>query len=125
MSQLKSLAGQTAIYGVSSILGRVLNYFLVFLHTSVFLPHEMGQVSDLYAWVTFFMVAYTFGMETTFFRFTSKNKSSEYYHLAGSVVLIISISFTAAILSSSDWLASLAGYPQSEKHQTTYHQCHL
>jgi len=113
MSQLKSLAGQTAIYGVSSILGRVLNYFLVFLHTSVFLPDEMGQVSDLYAWVTFFMVAYTFGMETTFFRFTSKNKLPEYYHLAGTVVLIISTLFTVAILTSSDWLASLAGYPQS------------
>jgi O-antigen/teichoic acid export membrane protein len=113
MGQLKSLAGQTAIYGVSSILGRVLNYFLVFLHTAVFLPDQMGQVSDLYAWVTFFMVAYTFGMETTFFRFTSKNKSPEYFHLAGTVVLIISTLSTITILMSSDWLASLAGYPQS------------
>jgi O-antigen/teichoic acid export membrane protein len=113
MSQLKSLAGQTAIYGVSSILGRVLNYLLVFLHTEKFIPEEMGQVSDLYAWVTFFMVTYTFGMETTFFRFTSKDKSKDYYHLAGTVVLVISGVITLIALVNSDWIASLAGYPQS------------
>lgn len=113
MSQLKILAGQTAIYGINSILGRVLNYLLVFLHTEKFVPEEMGQVSDLYAWVTFFMVTYTFGMETTFFRFTSKDKSKEYYHYTGTVVLAIGGIFTLFILLNSDWLASLAGYPQS------------
>ena len=113
MSQLKNLAGETAIYGVSSILGRVLNYFLVFLHTAMFIPEQMGQVSNLYAWATFFMVLYTFGMETTFFRFISKNKSIEYYHLAGTLVLAISTVVTIFILFSSHWISALAGYPQS------------
>lgn len=113
MSQLKSLASQTAVYGVSSILGRVLNYFLVFLHTAMFVPEEMGQVTDLYAFVAFFMVTYTFGMETTFFRFTTKNKSVDYYHYAGTVVLGISLLFTSVILLNNQVLANAAGYTAS------------
>ena len=67
MSQLKKLAGQTAIYGTSSILGRLINYFLVFLHTSFFLPDEMGVVSVLYGYTALVLILITLGMETTFF----------------------------------------------------------
>ncbi len=90
MSQLKALAGQTAIYGLSSILGRVINYFLVGLHTSVFLLDEMGIVSEVYGTVALMLILVTFGMETTFFRFTNKIAGRDAYNTAATVVIIIS-----------------------------------
>lgn len=70
MSEIKKLAGQTAIYGLSSIVGRLLNYLLVPVYTAVFVhAADYGVVSELYAYVAFFIVFLTFGMETTFFRF--------------------------------------------------------
>lgn len=66
---LKSLLGQTAIYGLPTIVGRLLNYFLVPLYTAFLPASEYGKVSELYAWVAFLIVLLTFGMETAFFRF--------------------------------------------------------
>jgi O-antigen/teichoic acid export membrane protein len=75
LSTLKRLAGETAIYGLSSIIGRLLNYLLVPLYTHVFVnPADYGVVSELYAWVAFLVVFLTFGMETTFFRFIQDAK---------------------------------------------------
>jgi O-antigen/teichoic acid export membrane protein len=91
MSQLKKLAGQTAIYGLSSILGRVINYFLVGLHTSVFFIDEMGIVSEVYGMVALLLIIVTFGMETTFFRFTTKNTGTRAYHTASTVVIFFSL----------------------------------
>lgn len=73
-SPIKQLAGQTAIYGLSSILGRFLNYLLVPLYTSSLVfknPADYGVVAELYAWVAFVMVLLTFGMETAYFKFAS------------------------------------------------------
>jgi O-antigen/teichoic acid export membrane protein len=91
MSQLRKLAGQTAIYGLPSILGRVINYFLVGLHTSVFLLDEMGVVSELYGSIALILILITFGMETTFFRFCTRSKDGTAYHAASTVVVIISL----------------------------------
>ncbi|MBN2776567.1 MAG: polysaccharide biosynthesis C-terminal domain-containing protein [Bacteroidales bacterium] len=68
-SPLKKLAGQTAVYGLSSILGRLLNYLLVPLYTRLFAPEVYGIVTELYAYVTFLLILLTYGMETGFFRF--------------------------------------------------------
>tara|TARA_B100001287_G_scaffold197138_1_gene166787 strand:+ start:8233 stop:9696 length:1464 start_codon:yes stop_codon:yes gene_type:complete len=77
-SPVKRLFGQTAIYGLSSILGRLLNYLLVPLYTAVFVdPSDYGVVSELYAWVAFLIVLLTFGMETAFFRFIQKEDAKE------------------------------------------------
>lgn len=72
MSTLKKLAGQTAIYGLSSIVGRFINYLLVPLHTARFIPSEYGVITELYAYVAFFAVLLIYGMETSFFRFSTK-----------------------------------------------------
>lgn len=69
MNPLKKLAGQTAVYGVSSIAGRLLNYLLVPLHTRVFGAGEFGAITELYGMVAFLIVFLTYGMETAFFRF--------------------------------------------------------
>ncbi|MDH5475885.1 MAG: oligosaccharide flippase family protein [Cyclobacteriaceae bacterium] len=115
MGQLKRLASQTAVYGVSSILGRVLNYALVPLHTSIFSRGEMGNVVYLYTWVAFLMVFYTFGMETTLFRFSNKDKETNYFNYTGTFVLLLSALLTVLILFFNH---SIAYYLDQEN--TTY-----
>lgn len=92
MNPLKKLLGQTAVYGLSTILGRTLNYLLVPLYTSVFEKHpeEYGVVSQLYAFVAFLMILLTFGMETTYFRFIqdSENKKQVFQNGFLTVVLL-------------------------------------
>jgi O-antigen/teichoic acid export membrane protein len=72
MSSLKKLAGQTALYGISSILGRFINWALTPLFTKFLDPADFGVMTDLYAWTTYFLVILTFGMETSYFRFTTE-----------------------------------------------------
>ncbi|GAB6009966.1 lipopolysaccharide biosynthesis protein [Dysgonomonas reticulitermitis] len=73
-SGMKSLAKDTAIYGLSSIVGRFLNWCLVPLHTYIFTnPEEFGKVGFIQAYTAIFMVLLTYGMETGFFRFMNKH----------------------------------------------------
>lgn len=75
MSSIRSLVGQTAIYGLPTIVGRLLNYFLVPLYTAVFVDTaDYGVVSELYAWVAFLIVFLTFGMETAFFKYFNQHE---------------------------------------------------
>ena len=76
---IKKLAGQTAIYGLSSIVGRFLNYLLVPLYTTLFTnPADYGVVSELYAWIAFLMVFLTFGMETAYFKFLNDREDKQH-----------------------------------------------
>jgi O-antigen/teichoic acid export membrane protein len=79
LNPLKKLLGQTAVYGLSSILGRTLNYLLVPFYVSIFRedPDVYGVVSQLYAFVAFLMVLLTFGMETSYFRFIQDSENKE------------------------------------------------
>lgn len=74
MANLKTLAKDTAIYGLSSIIGRFLNYLLVPLYTHVITSSSggYGVVTNLYAYTALLLVILTYGMETTFFRFANK-----------------------------------------------------
>ena len=74
MGKLQSLAKDTAIYGMSSIIGRFLNYLLVPLYTAKMSVESgnYGVVTNIYAWTAILLVLLTFGFETTFFRFASK-----------------------------------------------------
>ena len=83
---IRKLVGQTAIYGLPSILGRLLNYLLVPLHTYYFAQtSDYGVISELYAWVAFLIVLLTFGMETAFFRFINKDG----YDITGNLALFL------------------------------------
>ncbi len=68
---LKKLAGQTAIYGLTSIVGRLLTWFLVPLYTLKFTTDQYGIVTEMYAYVAFLVVFLTYGMETAFFRYST------------------------------------------------------
>jgi O-antigen/teichoic acid export membrane protein len=86
---IKRLLGQTAVYGLSSIVGRLLNYLLVPLYTYVFSdPSDYGVVSELYAWVAFLVVFLTFGMETAFFRFLQDHEDKNTVFLNGFLTVI-------------------------------------
>ena len=77
MANLKSLAKDTAIYGLSSIVGRFLNYLLVPLYTH-YMPKESGDYgisTNVYAYTALILVLLTFGMETTLFRFANDEKA--------------------------------------------------
>ena len=101
-NKMASLAKDTAIYGISSIVGRFLNYLLVPIHTRFIAPESGGYgiVTEMYAWAALLFVLLTFGMETTFFRFANKegeNESMVYstaLRLVGSVgLLFIALAF--------------------------------
>ena len=99
MSLLRKLAGQTAIYGLSSIVGRLLNYLLVPLYTRVFLPEEYGIVTQLLALAAFFNIVFTYGLETAYFRFFQTEKGNEKVYSTGLISIIISsISFAFLII---------------------------
>ena len=75
---MQSLLKETAIYGMSSIVGRFLNYLLVPLYTAKMSVESgnYGVVTNIYAWTAVLLVILTFGFETTFFRFASKEKAN-------------------------------------------------
>ncbi|MFN8310400.1 MAG: oligosaccharide flippase family protein [Chitinophagales bacterium] len=91
MSVLKKLLGQTALYGLSTMLGRFLNYLLVRVHTGAFAPAEFGVVSELYSYSGFLTVLLAFGMETGYFRFARKGENPKVY----STILIFLLSSSA------------------------------
>ena len=113
MNPFKKLAGDTAIYGVSSIVGRFLNWWLVPYYSFLFLPQEYAVVTNLYAYVAFFLVLLTYGMETSFFRYASKSKDPEKVYSTS----LIAMFFTTAIFvllaaSFKEKIATLIQYPE-------------
>ena len=77
MGQLQQLASQTAIYGASSIIGRLLNYLLVPFYTAVFEPAQFGIMSVLSGYAVFLLIVFTYGLETTYFRFSTKTEADK------------------------------------------------
>lgn len=111
MNPLKQLLGQTAIYGLSSIVGRLLNYLLVPLYTRYFTTAEYGDVTLLYAYVALLLIVLTYGMETAFFRFSQRhpNKSTVYSTTLISLS-ISSILFVGLMLSNSQAIADVLSF---------------
>ncbi len=113
MSTYKKLAGDTAIYGLSSILGRVLNWCLTPYYSFVFLTAEFGVMTNLYSYVAILLVILTYGMETSFFRFASKSQNPQkVYSTALISLLITSLFFLLAFILFQNEIASLIRYPQ-------------
>src|SRR6267142_1899692 len=69
--QLKRLGSETAIYGISTILGRFLNFLLVPFYTNVLAPGDYGIVTYVYAIIAFVTVIYSYGMESAYFKYSS------------------------------------------------------
>lgn len=113
MNPFKKLAGDTAIYGMSSIVGRFLNWWLVPYYSFIFVPEVYGVVTNLYSYVAFFLVLLLYGMETSFFRYASKSNNKELVY-STTVISVFSTSFLFVLLATvfSGEIASLINYPQ-------------
>jgi O-antigen/teichoic acid export membrane protein len=111
--QMKKLAKETAIYGVSSILGKFLNWLLVPLYTYVLASQsDYGKVTNLYAWTALLLVILTYGMETGYFRFANKRKedADTVYSTTLITVGFTSLMFALLCLIFSNQLANILGY---------------
>ena len=114
MAELKSVVKDTAIYGLSSIIGRFLNYLLVPLYTAV-LPADSGGygvVTNIYAYVGLILVILTFGMETTFFRFANKEGEKPLVVYSTTLIIVgtISLFFLCMILGFLPQISQAMGY---------------
>lgn len=117
MSLLRKLAGQTAIYGLSSIAGRLLNYVLVPLYLGQFTPDAYGVVTEFYAFAGFFLVLLTYGMETALFRFLNKEPANPrvYSTALGSVVGSTTLFATVFIVLAQP-IANAVHYPDNPEY---------
>ena len=114
MSEMKSLAKDTAIYGLSSIIGKFLNYLLVPLYTyALARTADYGIVTNIYAWTALLLVLLTYGMETGFFRFANREDydARTVYKTAYIALLISSALFTMLIIIFHQPVANVLGYP--------------
>jgi O-antigen/teichoic acid export membrane protein len=106
---IKSLAGQTAVYGMGTIVPRLLNYMLVPIYTRVFEDQATyGQITELYAYIAFLMVFLTYGMETAFFRYAQKNDPKKVFNTTMSAILLTTSVFLLFVFlfynSITDWM---------------------
>ena len=114
MANLKSLAKDTAIYGLSSIVGRFLNYLLVPLYTH-YMPKDSGDYgisTNVYAYVALILVLLTFGMETTLFRFANdeRYKSDTVFSTTMAVVGSLTVVFLLLIFGFIGPISGVLGY---------------
>ena len=114
MASIKTLAKDTAIYGLSSIVGRFLNYLLVPLYTHVISAASGGYgiVTNLYAYTALILVILTFGMETTFFRFANKEDEDANTVFSTSLALVsaLSLLFLGAVVLFATPISQALGY---------------
>ena len=114
MGKLQSLVKDTAIYGLSSIVGRFLNYLLVPLYTAKMDVESgnYGVVTNVYAWTAILLVFLTFGFETTFFRFASKEKAnvSKVFSMSMQVIGVLCGLFLLGVFSFLPSIADTLGY---------------
>lgn len=114
MAELKSVMKDTAIYGLSSIVGRFLNYLLVPLYTAKLQAASGGYgiITNIYAYVALFMVLLTFGMETTFFRFANKENENPRTVYSTTLIMVgaVNLLFVLAVLCGLDGIAATMGY---------------
>jgi len=114
MSKLSALAKDTAIYGLSSIIGRFLNYLLVPLYTAKMSAASGGYgiITNIYAYTALILVLLTFGMETTYFRFTNKTHEDSMRVYSTTLISVgtVSLLFALTVLLLLSPISSLMGY---------------
>ncbi len=109
---LKQLAGQTAVYGLGTIVPRLLNYFLLPLYTRLLLKEDYGIVTELYAYIAFLFVLLMYGMETTFFRYAGKEgKPEQIFSTTIFSIFTTSAIFVIIVAFFQDSIATALNYP--------------
>lgn len=117
VNAIRKLAGQTAVYGIPLILGRILSYLLVPVYTRVFEPDLYGTVSVFYSYTAFLMVVLSYGMETAFFRFTRQEKGNDRVYSTALLTIMLTTSvFLLAIILFAQPIAGFIDYPDQKKY---------
>ncbi|HIX74897.1 MAG TPA: lipopolysaccharide biosynthesis protein [Candidatus Parabacteroides intestinipullorum] len=107
---MKRLAKETAVYGLSSIIGRFLNWMLVPMYTRVLTDtSDYGIVTNLYGWTALLLILLTYGMETGFFRFINKKEETEPMRVYASVLYCLMASSTLFVLLVFLFLPQISG----------------
>ena len=118
MNPFKKLAGQTAIYGLSSMVGRAVNFLLVPFYTAqeVLTTGEFGVMSEFYAYVAFFNILYQFGMETTYFRYANKGDEPRTFNNIVSFLLLFSLLLSGGLFAFATPIINYLNYPGKENY---------
>ena len=114
MASIKGLVKDTAVYGMSSIIGRFLNYLMVPLYTYTLKScSDYGIYNDIYAQTALLLVLLTFGMETTFFRFMNKEEGDKMRVYSTALIMVgsVCLTFAVLVLAFINPVASLLDYP--------------
>lgn len=127
MANLKSLAKETAIYGISSIFGRFLNYLLVPLYTATMAASSgaYGVITNVYSYTALLLVLLTFGMETTFFRFANKEGEDPRRVYSTTLCLVggVALVFVALVLIFIHPVSAWMDYPDHPEYVATMFVC--
>jgi len=120
-ASVKQLAGQTAIYGVSTVIGRFLTFLLVPMYVRVFTASEYGIVTEFYAYVIVLQVLLTYGMETGFFRFSKKlDKPKTVFTTVLTSILLTSASFVSIAILFANSLSDVLGYHDNPEYVSMF-----
>lgn len=113
LSAIRKLAGQTAVYGVSTIFGRLLNFALVPFFSYIFdSPEVLGLNTEFYAYIAFLNIVFTFGMETALFNFLSReNDKAMVYSTSLRTMLLSTLLLTIPFILLMQPIANLMRYP--------------
>ena len=113
MSGIKKLAGQTVWYGFSSIFGRFLNYLLTPLLVTIFASGDYGKISTLFTIAAFLNIVYTYGLETSYFRFSSIEPEHKVYNTCSSSLFITTAFFSVILLFFTQSIAGFLEMPDN------------
>ena len=116
MGAIKSLAKDTAVYGLSSIIGRFLNWCLVPLYTIKFAAAEYGVVTYVYSIVALALIILTYGMETGFFRFANHDRYKNPYEVYSTALISLAITSTTFMVAVWIFLNPITEWMQCGTH---------
>ncbi len=124
MSRLRSLAGDTVIYGLMTVFGRFITFMLTPIYTNYISQAEIGEVNNVFAYFALIVIFYSFGMESSFFRFYSKNDTDNnikvfshsflFMTIIGAISTIMLIAFSSTLapgffsMNDAVWLFALS-----------------
>jgi len=115
LAGIRQLANQTIWYGLSNILGRFINYLLTPILTFIYASADYGDISILFATAAFLNIVFTYGMETSYFRFTQKEEQQKVFNTTFSMLLITTTVLLVLLISPIQYIADamqLSAHPE-------------
>jgi len=128
LSAIKKFAGQTAVYGISTVITRFLNFFLTPIYVGLYSPKVYGIFSLMYSWASMLNALLAFGMETTYFRYLNKyenDRQKVYNNTFFTVLLVAFIFMLFTILFVDDIAAWIQKGDQHDPDYASYIKCFI